>query len=123
MALLVGLVVVIGGGGPASLVAFDLARAAVPPARLGRASGIVNVGGFVSTIAVVLCVGLALDLQGAGTPDVYDLAAFRVAMLVQIPVWIVALVGIARSARSAGRKVPQSAADGKRGSRFSRSAV
>ncbi|WP_328307291.1 MFS transporter [Actinomycetospora sp. NBC_00405] len=123
MALLVGLVVVIGGGGPASLVAFDLARAAVPPARLGRASGIVNVGGFVSTIAVVLCVGLALDLQGAGTPDAYDLTAFRVAMLVQVPVWIVALAGIAQSARSAARSVPQSAADGKRGSRFSRSAV
>jgi MFS family permease len=119
MAVLVGLVLVIGGGGPASLVAFDLARAAVPPARLGRASGIVNVGGFVSTIAVVLCIGLALDLQGAGTPDTYDLTAFRVAMLVQVPVWIVALVGIARSAR----KLPQSAADGKRGSRFSRSAV
>lgn len=119
MAVLVGLVVVIGGGGPASLVAFDLARAAVSPARLGRASGIVNVGGFVSTIAVVLCVGLALDLQGAGTPDAYDLTAFRVAMLVQVPVWIVALAGIALSARS----VSQSAADGKRGSRFSRSAV
>ncbi len=119
MGLLVGLVVVLGGGGPASLVAFDLARAAVPPARLGRASGIVNVGGFVSTITVVLCVGLALDLLGAGTPDAYDLTAFRVAMLVQVPVWIVALAGIALSAR----RVPQSAADGKRGSRFSRSAV
>ncbi|WP_433788139.1 MFS transporter [Actinomycetospora sp. CA-101289] len=119
LALLVLHVVVLGGGGPASLVAFDIARAAVPPERLGRASGIVNVGGFVSTIAVVLLVGLALDLQGAGTPDTYDLTAFRVAMLVQIPVWLVALTGIARSAR----RVDQSAADGKRGSRFSRSAV
>jgi MFS family permease len=119
LALLVLHVVVLGGGGPASLVAFDIARAAVPPERLGRASGIVNVGGFVSTIAVVLLVGLALDLQGAGTPDTYDLTAFRVAMLVQIPVWLVALLGIARSARRVG----QSAADGKRGSRFSRSAV
>ena len=119
LALLVVHVVVLGAGGPASLVAFDIARAAVPPARLGRASGIVNVGGFVSTIAVVLLVGLALDLQGAGTPDTYDLTAFRVAMLAQIPVWLVALAGIARSARRVG----QSAADGKRGSRFSRSAV
>ena len=117
-ALLVLLVVVIGGGGPASLVAFDIARSAVPPSRLGRASGIVNVGGFVSTIAVVLGVGLALDLQGAGTPDTYDLGAFRLAMLVQIPVWIVALTGVVRSARQAG-----SAADGNRGSRFSRRAV
>jgi hypothetical protein len=101
-------------------VAFDIARAAVPPARIGRASGIVNVGGFVSTVAVVLLVGVALDLQGAGTPDAYTLTAFRVAMLVQIPVWLVALAGIARASRTVGA---QSAADGKRGARFSRSAV
>ena len=124
LAVLVLHVVVLGGGGPASLVAFDIARAAVPPERLGRASGIVNVGGFVSTVVVVLLVGLALDLQGAGTPATYDLTAFRVAMLVQIPVWAVALAGIARSARRMGQ-VPAggSAADGKRGSRFSRRAV
>jgi sugar phosphate permease len=114
-ALVVLLVVVLGGGGPASLVAFDIARAAVPPERLGRASGIVNVGGFVSTVVVVLLVGLALDLQGAGTPATYDLTAFRLAMSVQVPVWLVALMGIARSSRRVGQ-VPSdvSAADGKR---------
>ncbi|MHC1557622.1 MFS transporter [Actinomycetospora sp. C-140] len=120
VALLVVFVVVIGGGGPASLVAFDIARAAVPPARIGRASGIVNAGGFVSTITVVLLVGLLLDLQGAGAPADYTLAAFRVAMLVQVPVWLVALVGIAAASRRVGR---QSAADGNTGARFSRSAV
>jgi sugar phosphate permease len=113
-------VVVLGGGGPASLVAFDIARAAVPPQRIGRASGIVNVGGFVSTVAVVLVVGVALDLQGAGTPDTYTLDAFRAAMLVQVPVWLVALLGIARSAT---RVRVQSAAEGNRGARFSRNAV
>jgi sugar phosphate permease len=118
--LLVTLVAVLGGGGPASLVAFDIARSAVPPQRIGRASGIVNVGGFVSTITVVLVVGVALDLQGAGTPDTYTLDAFRVAMLVQVPVWLGALAGIGLAARRVG---PQSAADGKRGARFSRSAV
>jgi hypothetical protein len=69
---------------------------------------------------VVLLVGLALDLQGAGTPDAYTLAAFRVAMAVQIPVWLVALVGVARASR---RVRSQSAADGNTGARFSRSAV
>ncbi|MFC5141655.1 nitrate/nitrite transporter [Actinomycetospora rhizophila] len=113
-------VVVLGGGGPASLVAFDIARAAVPPQRIGRASGIVNVGGFVSTVAVVLVVGVVLDLQGAGTPDTYTLDAFRAAMLVQVPVWLVALLGIARSVR---RVRAQSAAEGNRGARFSRRAV
>lgn len=103
---LVGLVIVLGGGGPASLVAFDLARSAVPPAQVGRASGAVNVGGFVSTVAVVLLVGLALDLQGAGTPATYDLAAFRVAMLVQVPVWLVGLLAIARATRRAGAPGP-----------------
>ena len=124
LALLALHVVVLGGGGPASLVAFDIARAAVPPQRIGRASGIVNVGGFVSTVAVVLVVGVALDLQGAGTPDTYTLDAFRIAMLVQVPVWLAALAGIARSARRVNQGVrAQSAAEGNRGARFSRSAV
>jgi hypothetical protein len=103
---LVGLAIVLGGGGPASLVAFDLARSAVPPAQVGRASGAVNVGGFVSTITVVLLVGLALDLQGAGTPATYDLAAFRVAMLVQVPVWLVGLVAITRAGRGRSADPP-----------------
>jgi MFS family permease len=132
LALLVVHVVVLGGGGPASLVAFDIARAAVPPTRIGRASGIVNVGGFISTVAVVLLVGLTLDLQGAGTPDAYTFAAFRVAMLVQIPVWLVALAGVAWASRralmvelrsAASPQRAQSAADGKSGARLSRSAV
>ncbi len=110
--VLAGLAIVLGGGGPASLVAFDLARAAVPPAQVGRASGAVNVGGFISTIAVVLLVGLALDLQGAGTPATYDLTGFRVAMLVQLPVWLIGLVGIAlavRGHRSSRREDPRAA--------------
>jgi len=61
--VLVVLVVVLGSGGSASLVAFDVARAAVTPSQIGRASGVVNVGGFTSSLLVVaLVVLVALDL-------------------------------------------------------------
>lgn len=104
-AVLVGLAALLGVGGPSSLVAFDVARAAVAPSLVGRASGAVNVGGFVSTVLVVLLVGLALDLQGAGDPSAWSPAAFRVAMLVQVPVWLAGLTAVAVAARSARRAV------------------
>ena len=30
---------------------------------------------------------LAMDLQGAGTPETYSLEAFRIAFLTQVPLW------------------------------------
>lgn len=58
---------------------------------------------LISTISVVLLVGLALDLQGTGTPGEYSLSASRAAMLVQAPVWVTGLVTIARSRGAAQR--------------------
>ena len=98
-AVLVVLVVVLGSGGSASLVAFDVARAAVTPSQLGRASGVVNVGGFTSSLLVVALVGVLLDLQGAGAPADWTATAFRVAMAVHVPVAVVGLVGMAIAAR------------------------
>lgn len=94
LALLVVLAVVLGLGGPASLVAFDLARAGVRPDQVGRATGVTNVGGWVATLLVVLLVGLVLDLQGAGRPEQWSPEVLRVAMLVQFPLWAVGLAGI-----------------------------
>ena len=37
---------------------------------------------------------LALDLQGAGTPDTYSLEAFRLAFLMQVPLWVLGVVFI-----------------------------
>ncbi|MEV3871961.1 MFS transporter [Streptomyces sp. NPDC049906] len=62
LALLVALCAVLGACGPASLIGFDFARPANPPERQGTASGIVNMGGFVSSMATLLAVGLLLDL-------------------------------------------------------------
>jgi MFS family permease len=76
-------------GGPASMIAFDHARTHNPAHRLSTATGITNVGGFLAAVIAIFAIGLALDLQGAGTPATYSLDAFRIAFLVQYPLWIV----------------------------------
>jgi MFS family permease len=101
--VLVVLVVVLGSGGSASLVAFDVARAAVVPSQVGRASGVVNVGGFTSSLLVVALVGVLLDLQGAGAPADWSGPAFRVAMAVHVPVALIGLAGMAFAARRVRR--------------------
>ncbi|MFJ9693065.1 nitrate/nitrite transporter [Kitasatospora sp. NPDC101183] len=77
MWLLVAIVAVMGGNGPASLVGLDYARARNPVERLGTASGIVNMGGFIGTMITLLGIGLLLDAlspEGAGE---YSAEAFR----------------------------------------------
>ena len=56
-------------GGPASMIAFDHARTFNPSHRLSTATGIVNGGGFLAGLIAIFLIGLAMDLQGAGTPD------------------------------------------------------
>ena len=75
-------------GGPASMIAFDHARTHNPAQRLSTATGITNVGGFLAALIAIFAIGLALDLQGAGTPDTYRLDAFRFAFLTQVPLWV-----------------------------------
>ena len=87
--LLYALAVALGLGGPASMIAFDHARAHNPAHRLSTATGITNVGGFLAALIAIFAIGLALDLQGAGTPDTYRLDAFRLAFLTQVPLWAV----------------------------------
>ena len=87
--LLVLLVLVLAANGPASMVGFDFARTENPPARLGSATGIVNVGGFVASLLTILAVGLLLDLTGS----------WRVALSVQFAVWAAGLAGLLRTRR------------------------
>ena len=63
--LLVLLVLSLALGGPGSMIAFDFARTFNPPNRLGTATGIVNVGGFVASLITMLLVGIVLDIRGA----------------------------------------------------------
>ena len=92
--LLALLVLVLAGNGPGSIVGFDFARTENPPARLGSATGIVNVGGFVATLLMILVVGLLLDASGS----------FRVAMSAQYVFWALGLVGVLVTRRQVRRR-------------------
>lgn len=92
--LLLLLAVALATGGPASMIAFDHARLHNPSHRLSTATGVTNAGGFLAALLAILLIGLALDLQGAGTPATYTLDAFRVAFLTQVPLWLVGVVFI-----------------------------
>jgi MFS family permease len=86
------LIVVIGAGGPGSLIGFDFARAFNPMRSLGSATGIVNVGGFLASFVMMFLIGTILDLLdtasgGTGVPtDLYSFESFRIAFLVQFVV-------------------------------------
>lgn len=93
------LAVVLCAGGPGSMIAFDLTRAHNPAYRLGTATGIVNGGGFLASVIAILGIGIAMDAQGAGAPSTYSLDAFKIAFLVQFPIWLVGLVALVRERR------------------------
>ena len=94
--LLVVLVVVLGTNGPGSMIGFDFARTENPVERMGSASGVVNVGGFVASLLTILAVGAVLDLLTPGASTDYDLDAFRAAFAVQYVFWAIGLVGVLR---------------------------
>lgn len=92
--LLYVLAVALATGGPASMIAFDHARTHNPSHRLSTATGVTNAGGFIAALIAIFLIGLALDLQGAGTPETYSFDAFRIAFLMPIPLWILGIVFI-----------------------------
>ncbi len=96
--LLVLLVVVLAAAGPGSVVGIDTARTHNPSANLGVAQSMVNMGGFLVSLAVLVAMGGVLTALGGFTPE-----AFRVAWLVQYPVWTLAVAGILVARRKARR--------------------
>lgn len=85
--LLVLLVCVTGCGGPGSMVGFDLARTFHPSDRLGRATGVINIGGFVASLVTMSAIGFILDRLAPEGPDSYTLGDFKWAMSVQFLLW------------------------------------
>jgi MFS family permease len=102
--LLVALVIALGLGGPGSMIGFDFARSFNPPSRLGTATGVVNVGGFVASLVTIELIGLILDARTGGSND-YHIDDFRVAMSVQFLVAAVGVAGILRTRHLARRRV------------------
>jgi MFS family permease len=94
--LLVVLVVVLSAGGPGSVVGIDIARTTNPSSNLGVAQSMVNLGGFLATLVVLVVMGALLTAMGG-----FTLEAFRVAWLVQYPVWALAVVGVLVTRRKA----------------------
>lgn len=111
VALLVVLVITTGLGGPGSMVGFDLARTFNPASRLGSATGIVNVGGFLASLLIVLAVGVLLDVQTPGGSTDYTPRAFAVAMSVQYVGWVLGAAMIWRYRSRARRHLERTQPD------------
>ena len=86
--LLALLVIVTAAGGPVSMVSFDMARTFHRPDHLGRATGVVNMGGFVASLGAMWLIGYVLDVVAPGGPSTYTLDHFRVAMSVMFFFWL-----------------------------------
>lgn len=86
-------------GGPASMVGFDLARSFTPVHALGRANGLVNVGGFTASLLTMALIGVVLDLVEPGGMEAYTLDDFRWALSVQYLFWAYGIAQILRYRR------------------------
>ena len=107
LAALVVLCTVLATNGPGSMIGFDYARTENPPHRLGSASGIVNVGGFVASLSTIFVVGLLLQLLSHGPATSASLGAFKVAFSVQYAVWGIGLVNVLRTRRILLRRLAE----------------
>lgn len=92
--LLVVLVLVLGTGGPGSLIGFDYARTTNPPERVGTANGVVNGGGFLFAVIAMLGIGVGLDLAVRAGAAPLSLDAFRPAFAGMSVLWLIGVVGV-----------------------------
>ncbi|WP_299055385.1 nitrate/nitrite transporter [uncultured Nocardioides sp.] len=96
LALLLLLMVVVGVGGPASMIGFDLGRTSNPSERLASATGLINQGGFVASLVLVVVIGVVLDAFTPGASTAYTPEAFRWAMSSQYVLWGLGLLQLWR---------------------------
>jgi MFS family permease len=102
--LLTVLICVLALNGPGSAVGFDFARSFNPAHHIGRANGVVNVGGFAASILLTIAIGLALDVQ---TPvgSTYRPDAFRWAFALQYVLWAVGTIQVLRYRNATRRRL------------------
>ncbi len=110
--LLVVLVTVVGVGGPASMIGFDVGRTSNPDERLASASGIINQGGFLASLLLVIAIGVILDWRTPGDSAAYGPSAFRWAMSAQYVLWAVGLTQVYRYRVRARRVVVRDELEG-----------
>ena len=94
LSVLVLLVLVLASNGPGSMMGFDYARTENQAERIGSATGIVNVGGFVASLCTIALIGVVLSATSRGGPATYTLGDFKLAFSVQYLFWAIGLVGL-----------------------------
>ena len=99
MWLLVVLVTVVPANSVAAIMTFDFARMFNPANRLGTAIGLVNVGGFASTLVSVIAIGVMLDVLTPSGSTAYSLHAFQWAFATSYVLWAVGLAQVLRYRR------------------------
>jgi MFS family permease len=97
LSVLILLVLVLSTNGPGSMTGFDYARTENEAERIGSATGIVNVGGFSASLAVIALVGVVLSLQSSRGPTSYTLGDFKLAFAVQYLFWAVGVSAFLRT--------------------------
>ncbi|KZX21892.1 MFS transporter [Rathayibacter tanaceti] len=108
--LVVLLLIVVGAGGPGSMIGFDFARTFNPSRSLGAANGVVNVGGFLASFTMMFAMGLILDAlagPGASSEQTYSLEHFRLAWCVQYIVIGAGVVGLLIARRRTRRRLAE----------------
>jgi MFS family permease len=96
---LITFVIVIGAGGPMSLVGMDFARSFAVAHKAGSASGFVNMGGFIATIMSVLLVGVVLQVVAPHGASIYTLGQYRIAFASLAVPWVIGVMGVYLSRR------------------------
>jgi MFS family permease len=85
--LLVLWVIVVGSGGPASMIAFDYSKQYVPKNRLGATNGFINIGGFLATFVMMFLIGVTLDVVHTfalitnKSAELYTVSGFQIAFV------------------------------------------
>jgi MFS family permease len=100
--LLATMVIAIGFGGPASMLAFDYTRAYASKVQLGSVNGFVNIGGFLASFTMMALIGFGLDTVNSGKAanQLYSLNNFRLAIPVHFVVTAVGLFFYLRELRA-----------------------
>jgi len=96
---LIAFALVVGAGGPMSLIGMDFAHTYAARERLGSATGFVNMGGFVSTIISVLMVGVLLEAVSPAGVSEYSLGEYRIAFAALAVPWVIGVAGVFISRR------------------------
>ena len=68
---------------------------------IGRANGVVNIGGFTASLVAMAVIGWVLDLRQPGGMTAYDLGDFRAALATQYAFWALGIWQVLRYRRRA----------------------